>query len=81
MNFEQMSASDIFSKMIKVQDTLLSSITANYSLNKDELKVIDDYKWILFVSFYPNVMLWTNLIANDKWEDKIIELLNIICEF
>lgn len=80
-DFEQMSASDIFSKMIKVQDTLLSSITANYSLNKDELEVIDDYKRILFVSFYPNVMLWTNLIANHKWEDKIIELLNIICEF
>lgn len=59
----------------------LSSITANYSLNKDELEVIDAYKRILFVSFYPNVMLWTNLIANHKWEDKIIELLNIICEF
>lgn len=80
-DFEKMSAKDIFSKMKNIQNSLLSSITANYNLNKNELEVVDDYKRIIFASFYPNVMLWINLITRHKWENKVIELLEIICEF
>jgi len=80
-DFEKMSAEDIFSKMRNIQNSLLSSITANYNFNENELEVLDDYKRIIFASFYPNVMLWISLIKKHKWESKVIELLKIICEF
>lgn len=80
-DFEEISAEDIFSKMENIQNSLLSSITANYNLNENELEVVDDYKRIIFASFYPNVMLWISLITKHKCENKVIELLKIICEF
>lgn len=67
--------------MKNIQNSLLSLITANYNLNKNELEVVDDYKRIIFASFYLSVMLWINLITRHKWENKVIELLEIICEF
>lgn len=80
-DFEKMSAESIFAKMRNIQNCLLTSITSNYNLNEHELEVLDDYKRIIFSSFYPNVMLWVNLITKHKWEKKVIELLNLICEF
>lgn len=80
-DFEEMSAEDIFSKIENMQNSLLATITANYNLNEDELEIMDDYKRIIFASFYPNVMLWNRLITKHKWEDKVIGLLKIICEF
>lgn len=79
-DFQDMSPKDIFFKMRDIQRNLLNSITDNYDFNQDELEVIDDYKRIIFSSFYPNVMLWIRLISKHEWENKVIELLKIICE-
>lgn len=80
-DFENLSAEDIFIKMKNIQNSLLSSITANYTLNINEIEVVDEYKRIIFASFYPNVLLWIDLITKHKWEEKVLELLNIICKF
>lgn len=32
------------------------------------------------MSFYPNVMLLIELIQNIKYVDKVIQLINLICE-
>lgn len=42
------------------------------------LEVLQDYKRVIYMSFYPNVMLWINLISKRDMEGKVIELINMI---
>lgn len=42
--------------------------------------MFEDYKRVVDMSFYPNVMLLIELIQNRKYVDKVIQLINLICE-
>lgn len=79
-DFEELCAKDIFSKMNQIQGRLLNVIFRNYTLNDIEKKVFEDYKRVVDMSFYPNVMLLIELIQNRKYVDKVIQLINLICE-
>lgn len=79
-DFEELCAKDIFSKMNQIQGRLLNVIFRNYILNDIEKKVFEDYKRVVDMSFYPNVMLLIELIQNRKYVDKVIQLINLICE-
>ncbi len=78
-DFLALEVFEIYTKMARVQETLLSSITENYKLNKDELEVKDAYNKIIYTSFFPNVMLMIYLIENNIEAEKVINLLNLIC--
>ena len=66
--------------MNQIQGRLLNVIFRNYTLNDIEKKVFEDYKRVVDMSFYPNVMLLIELIQNIKYVDKVIQLINLICE-
>lgn len=79
-DFEELNAIEIFEKTKNIQNKLISSIFRFYTLNNTEKLCFEEYKKIIFIAFYPNVMLWVYLINNHKNEDKVIALLQLICE-
>lgn len=80
-DFDKLTAQEIFSKMNKEQNLLLSEILVSYNLNNLELHAIKYYKKIIYLSFYPNVVLWNSLISKKQYVDKVLELINIILDF
>lgn len=74
-DFEQLAANEIANKMNLVQNELLQTILESYELNKLEEKIINDYKRIIDISFYPNVMLWLKLLDDNKHTEKVITLI------
>lgn len=80
LDFEILTAVEIFDKMNKVQEIMVSAILESYKLNSLEVEVWDYYKKIIYMSFYPNVMLWNALITKGQYVDKVIELIDIILE-
>lgn len=79
-DFEEMAPKKILGKILEIQEDLLSPILANYQLNEIELGLLKDYRYIIFTSFYPNTLLFIDLITGGRWEGKVIELLELICE-
>lgn len=79
-DFDALSGREVFDKMKKVQQNLLSSILRNYSLNADEMNVVENYNKVIYMSFYPNVVLMINLFQKNRHKDKLIEFLSVICE-
>ena len=79
-DFEELSAKEIYEKMNQMQEKLLKVILKHYALNETEKKVLKDYKRIINISFYPNVMLLMNLIENGKSVDKVTEFIQLLCE-
>ena len=77
-DFETMTATELFERMNEVQKKLLIPIFKYYILNEVEKKVYRDYKKIIDLCFYPNVMLWIYLIENHKYEDKVIQLIRFL---
>ena len=73
-----MTATELFERMNEVQKKLLIPIFKYYILNEVEKKVYRDYKKIIDLCFYPNVMLWIYLIENHKYEDKVIQLIRFL---
>lgn len=78
-DFEELTAEEIMEKMEKQQKELMAVILKNYNLSHLERVVMDDYNWVIYSSFYPNVMMWISFIEEHKHEDKVIEMLNILC--
>lgn len=79
-DFDKLTAQEIFSKMNKEQNLLLSEILVSYNLNNLELHAIKYYKKIIYLSFYPNVVLWNSLISKNQHVDKVLKLINIILD-
>lgn len=77
-DFKTLSAKEIFNKMEKIQDSMMTEILETYTLNNLELEVLQDYKRVIYMSFHPNVMLWINLISKRDIKGKVIELINMI---
>ena len=78
-DFVELSAGEIFEKMNDMQAQLMAVICKAYALNETEKCVYADYKKIIDLSFYPNVMLWIDLLEKKKYEDKVLALLELLC--
>lgn len=74
-DFEQLQVDEIINKMNSIQNELLQSILEYYELNELEKKVFKDYKRIIDISFYPNVMLWIKLLDENRHTDKVLVIL------
>lgn len=79
-DFERLSAEKIYEKMLSVQENRLNVIFKNYTLNEIEKECFDSYKKIIFMSLYPNVMCMKYFLDKDMYVEKIVALLNKICE-
>lgn len=69
---------ELFDKITTEQNNLMKVILNEYKLNKEEILTYNDYKFIIFIGFYPNVMLWIDLVKKGK-KDKVYKLLKLIC--
>ncbi len=79
-DFEKLEHKEILSKIIRIQNELLASITLHYKLNDDELDIMKDYNKIIYTSFWPNTLLMIDLITRDEHKEKVIGLLEEICK-
>lgn len=77
-DFKTLTSQEIFDKMKTIQDELMADILSSYSLTNVETLLLEEYRKIIYISFFPNVMLWIKLIDKLDMCDKVIELLNII---
>ena len=66
--------------MTVVQERRLKVIWENYQLNDVERECFDAYKKIIYMSLYPNVMCIKYFWDKGMYVDKIVELLERICE-
>ena len=78
-DFDTLTGFEIFQKVKDIQKDLLEVIFKNYSLNIDELEVIQDYNKVIFSSFYPNTALLISLLKRKKHIVKIKEFLSLVC--
>lgn len=74
-DFQQLDVDEIFTKMNYIQNDLLQSIFEFYKLNTIEKKVFKDYKKVIDISFYPNVMLWIYLLNENKYINKVVSFI------
>ena len=79
-DFKILTASEIFNKMISIQGDMMSEIVNLYTLTELERGMLEEYRRIIYISFYPNVMLCIYLIDKCDMADKVVDLLNIILE-
>lgn len=79
-DFKDLTAAEIFGKMNRTQNTLMEVILEYYSLNEIEKKVYADYKKVIDFSFFPNAALWIKLLKKKEYVDKVLELLELLCE-
>lgn len=80
IDFLELTAAEIVEKMNRIQKRLLSVILEHYTFNEAEEKVYAEYKKVIDLSFFPNVMLWIELLEKKEYEDKVLALLELLCE-
>lgn len=80
-DFKTLTAKEIYNKMKIVQDDMIADILSLYTLTEVENFLLEEYRKIIYISFFPNIMLWIELIDKSDMSDKVIELLNIILEY
>ena len=71
------SSSELLERMNDIQNKLMSRILEYYILNEVELATYEDYRFIINIGFYPNVMLMAKLLQEDA--EKVLEFLTLIC--
>ena len=57
----------------------MAVICKEYALSEVEKYVYADYKKVIDLSFYPNVMLWIDLLEKKEYEEKVLALLELLC--
>lgn len=77
-DFDSYKAQKLIEKIDQIQEKLMSKILEYYSLNEIELKVYEDYKFIIMIGFYPNVMQMIELIKKDD-STQVIQFLELLC--
>ncbi len=77
-DFEDLSAREIYEKMLEIQDKRMKVILENYQLNDIERECFDAYKKIIYMSLYPNVMCIKYFLDKGMYVEKIVELLERI---
>lgn len=77
-DFKTLTANEIYNKMKTMQNNMMVNILSSYTLTDTENLLLEEYRKIIYISFFPNVMLWIELIDKPDMCDKVIELLNII---
>lgn len=79
-DFESLTSKEIFQKMNNYRESLLEHIFKYYVLDDLEKSIWDDYRKIVDLFLWPNVSLWTYLISEDLYVDKVLELITLIIE-
>lgn len=77
-DFDTLSALEIYNKMNDTQEKLLDKILKFYELNDVEKKCFEAYKKVIDISFYPNVELMKYYLEENKYIDKVVELLTLL---
>ena len=74
--FNNMSAAELYERVIKTQDERLALILENYQLNELEKSVIEDYRSISLISRFPNVCFYKWAFKEDAEKaEQFIELI------
>lgn len=76
--FEEKSAAEILREMQEKQKELLEGIWKYYTPNEVEKKCIPAYQKVIYLSLYPNVVLWKHLLQTQQHTEKVLELLRLI---
>lgn len=71
-------AIELVERIESIQERLMGRILEFYSLNDDERKTYADYKFVIMIGFYPNVMFMNEMLKGDQ-EQKVIEFLKLVC--
>lgn len=79
-DFKELSANEIYDKMNRRQKEYLDEIFRYYQMNETERKCFIPYRTIINISSYPNVTAWKYLIDNRRYEEKVIQLINLLCD-
>ncbi len=79
-DFENFTAQEIFKKMTDYREHLLFHMFKFYEPDKHEKNAWDDYRKIVDLFLWPNVSLWDDLIRNNIYLDKVLDLITLIIE-
>lgn len=77
-DFKLYSVSELIERINNIQGKLMSRILEYYQLNDVEIAVYDDYRFIINIGFYPNVMLMVRTLQES--EQKVVEFLTMVCD-
>lgn len=80
VDFENLSAEEIFEKMTSYRNDLLRHVFKFYALDNTEKSAWDDYRKIVDLFLWPNVSLWNCLIRENIYVNKVLELITLIIE-
>lgn len=77
-HFEEFSSKEIFELMTNYRKSILDKMFECYTLDAIELSVWHDYRKIIDLFLWPSVALWTKMMEENKYVEKIIELIRLI---
>lgn len=76
--FKKFSASELYKMVIQEQNENLDIIFEEYLMNDLEKATLENYRNIVLISQYPNVMGYLELLEEDR--NKLIEFINLIIQ-
>ncbi|MDE5856712.1 MAG: phosphotransferase, partial [Anaeroplasmataceae bacterium] len=76
--FKQHSASELYKMVIQEQNENLDIIFEEYLMNDLEKATLENYRNIVLISQYPNVMEYLEFLEEDR--NKFIEFINLILQ-
>lgn len=78
-DFAVYAAKELVERIESIQEKLMGRILEFYPLNDDERKTYADYKFVIMIGFYPNVMLMSEVLKGDQ-KQNVIEFLKLVCK-
>lgn len=76
--FRTLPPQKVLTAAIAEQDGLMSLILKNYTLNNDEISVLENYRNICLISQYPTVSAFIDCLDDMRYRPRIIELIKLI---
>lgn len=80
-DFEGKTAREVFQNALRYQDALLDVILQHYALNDLERALTEDYRRVILCSFYPNIMLWRELLKEGAHAEAVCGLIEEILRY
>lgn len=74
--FEKCSARELYDMVIQEENENLAVIFEEYNMNELEKVTLENYRNIVLISQYPNVMAYIDFLEKDR--SKLVEFLNYI---
>lgn len=79
-DFSELSSIQLLRKLCTIQNDLLAKILTEYTLAEVEESLLEEYRFLVLIGFYPNVQLLVRELQKVSGREKVCDLITLICD-